>query len=85
MADNNEAMAFIYKQGGPAFPAEYAMPEGGHLTMPGQMLRDYFAAHCPLTVSEAWSIWSAPHKMDDLMKDARERGGFWSWYSSHAL
>ena len=39
-ADNNVAMAHIDKTGGPAFPTEYAMPEGGNLTFPGMTLRD---------------------------------------------
>ena len=61
--------------GGPAFPQSLAA--GGPFG--GLTARDYFAAHCPLTVAEAWAMWT--NKPLDQARVGTERAAFWQWFA----
>lgn len=70
--------------GGPAFPE---LGNVGHnsdwQSESGMSLRDWFASHCPLTFSEAWSIWTNVERVpfDKTMQDGGEREDFLSFYA----
>ncbi len=61
----------------PAFPVECGDGFGYGMT-----LRDYFATHAPITMKEAWTLWSSGEKdaFEECMNIQKERGNFFNWF-----
>lgn len=60
----------------------------------GMSLRDYHAAHCPISMSEAYGIWSGQRPSNDPgnigyrdslmsmgLRSGSERAGFFEWWA----
>jgi hypothetical protein len=46
----------------------------------GMSLREYLAAHCPITTREAFDLWTSTNRFSDL-REAKERQGFLEWFA----
>ena len=64
----------------PVFPMYVPGNEarGDHMQI-GAWLSDYYAAHCPLSVVEAWQIWS---NRPPTLFASEDRAGFWTWFAA---
>lgn len=69
--------------GGPAFPAEFRGGEGSW-RQEGMTQRDWLASQCPLTMKEAWSIWtnSLRRPFSNTISEERERSPFLRYFAS---
>lgn len=86
--------------GGPAFPILSPVDETGRTAAgypfpeEGMSLRQYYATHCPISMSEAYEIWSGnressdsnnPKFRDSMMSIGLRRGterlGFFEWWA----
>lgn len=51
----------------------------------GIKMREYYAAHCPMTMTEAYEIWSTETLRQGLMgqdlRDANDRAAFFKWWA----
>lgn len=70
------------RTGGPAFPGarvEYGEVQG---FSPGMSLRDWHATHCPITLEQAWGIWTkAEARGFETVAQAKERTPFLQWFA----
>jgi hypothetical protein len=73
----------IDKRGLPAFPVP------AQVKSEGMRMREYYAAHCPMTMSDAYEIWAGQRHerragdsvMSLQLRRADERGGFMRWWA----
>ena len=65
-------------QGKPVHPT-------GESNIRGIKMREYYAAHCPMTMSEAYSIWAGePGRRNELaeeLRSATDRAAFFQWWA----
>ena len=61
-------------------PLAFPQPMAQDGPFGGMTLRDYFASQCPLTVEEAWKVFTARH-FEELFALADERAHFWHWFA----
>lgn len=70
------------KTGGPAFPE---LGNVGHnsdwQSENGMTLREYFAAHCPITMREAYETWRHSGNVLYGLSYSTERRGFMEWWA----
>jgi hypothetical protein len=81
--------------GGPAFPEVGNVAYNSDWQSEnGMTLRQYYAAHCPMTMPEAHQIWASARTTDQpdqpgyrdsymsyALRDGRERLAFFDWWS----
>lgn len=69
--------------GGPAFPFPSDDGPGQFQPSRGMTLRDWFASQCPLTVQEAWGIWTSRESLPFLrtVASANERAPFFEYFA----
>lgn len=70
----------------PAFPGrhEESYQVDGRVVNSGLTRRDWFATHAPISMKEAWSIWTNAKKrpMSQTFGAASEREPFLQWFAS---
>lgn len=69
----------IDPQGKPVHPT-------GEPNIRGIKMREYYAAHCPITMRDAFVVWSsekalASGVMAQDLRDAKERAAFFQWWA----
>lgn len=79
-------MNSVSQGGGPAFPplTSRKYDNFGDKVAPGISRREWFATHAPISMKEAWSIWTDHKKrtMADTLGAASEREPFLQWFAS---
>lgn len=68
----------IDPQGKPVHPT-------GEPNIRGIKMREYYAAHCPMTMTEAYTIWAGePTRQGEMSEDLRsgeDRVAFFQWWA----
>lgn len=72
--------------GGPAFPGRFEENYmiNGKIVNNGLSRRDWFATHAPLSMKEAWAIWTDHKKrpMREMLGAGSERSPFLEWFAA---
>lgn len=63
----------IDPQGKPVHPT-------GEPNIRGIKMREYYAAHCPITMTDAFGVWNSSGIMSQDLRDAKERAAFFQWW-----
>lgn len=70
--------------GGPAFPSVlYSHERAENWSTDGMSLRDWFATQCPLTMPEAWQVWTnrSDFPFHRTISSAEERQPFFEYFA----
>lgn len=70
------------KSGGPAFAMGIPSETHRDHVQEGMTLRDYFAAHAPITMKEVWGIWSTSRPFEETIGKADERRAFLHFFAT---